>query len=67
MCKPSSSIPPNWEIIRTWLGYTEEELRAVPEGANSGIGCGNSVALTSLKEREVVVDLAQGLILTASL
>jgi arsenite methyltransferase len=32
------------------IGYSQEELRIVPEGANLGLGCGNPVALASLKE-----------------
>jgi SAM-dependent methyltransferase len=42
------------------VGYTEEEVRAVPEGANLGLGCGNPVALASLREGEVVLDLGSG-------
>lgn len=42
------------------IGYTEEELKAVPRGANLGLGCGNPVALASLKEGEVVLDLGSG-------
>lgn len=42
------------------IGYTEEELKAVPEGANLGLGCGNPVALASLKEGEIVLDLGSG-------
>ena len=42
------------------IGYSREELRAVPEGANLGLGCGNPVALASLKEGEVVLDLGSG-------
>jgi ubiquinone/menaquinone biosynthesis C-methylase UbiE len=42
------------------IGYTEEELQSVPEGANLGLGCGNPVALASLKEGETVVDLGSG-------
>ena len=42
------------------IGYTEEELNAVPEGANLGLGCGNPVALASLKEGETVLDLGSG-------
>lgn len=42
------------------VGYTEEELRAIPEGANLGLGCGNPVALASLKAGEVVLDLGSG-------
>jgi SAM-dependent methyltransferase len=42
------------------IGYTEEELKAAPEGANLGLGCGNPVALASLKEGETVLDLGAG-------
>ncbi len=42
------------------IGYSEEELKAVPEGANMGLGCGNPTALASLKEGEVVLDLGSG-------
>lgn len=42
------------------IGYTEEELKAVPEGANLGLGCGNPVALASLVEGETVLDLGSG-------
>ena len=42
------------------IGYAEEELRSVPEGANLGLGCGNPVAFASLKEGETVLDLGSG-------
>lgn len=42
------------------IGYTDEEINAVPEGANLGLGCGNPVALASLKEGETVLDLGSG-------
>jgi len=42
------------------IGYTEKELRSVPEGANMNLGCGNPVALASLKGGETVVDLGSG-------
>ncbi len=42
------------------VGYSEEELRAVPQGANLGLGCGNPIALASLKEGETVLDLGSG-------
>lgn len=41
------------------IGYTKEDLRSVPEGAVS-FGCGNPVALASLKEGETVLDLGSG-------
>ena len=42
------------------LGYSEEDLAAVPEGANLGLGCGNPQAIAALKPGEVVVDLGAG-------
>ena len=42
------------------IGYSEAELTAVPEGANLGLGCGNPIALASLKEGETVLDLGSG-------
>jgi SAM-dependent methyltransferase len=48
------------ENISRNIGYTEEELKAVPEGANLGLGCGNPIALASLKEGEAVLDLGSG-------
>jgi arsenite methyltransferase len=42
------------------VGYSDEEMAAVPEGANLGLGCGNPTALASLKEGERVLDLGSG-------
>jgi len=42
------------------VGYSDSEMTAVPEGANLGFGCGNPVALASLKEGDVVLDLGSG-------
>ncbi len=42
------------------IGYTKKELDAIPDDANMGLGCGNPVALASLKEGETVVDLGAG-------
>jgi arsenite methyltransferase len=42
------------------IGYTEDDIDNVPEGANLGLGCGNPVALASLKEGETVLDLGAG-------
>lgn len=46
--------------ISQQIGYTGEELDAVPQGANLGLGCGNPIALASLKEGETVLDLGAG-------
>lgn len=48
------------EKISRKIGYTEEELKEVPQRANLGLGCGNPVALASLKEGETVLDLGSG-------
>ncbi|MDK2917072.1 MAG: arsenite methyltransferase [Euryarchaeota archaeon] len=48
------------ESVSLDLGYSESDLEAVPEGANLGLGCGNPVALASLREGEVVLDLGSG-------
>jgi arsenite methyltransferase len=48
------------ENISKQIGYTEEDLKAVPEGANLGLGCGNPIAMASLKEGEIVLDLGSG-------
>lgn len=42
------------------IGYSQEEIDSVPEGANLGLGCGNPTALASLKEGERVLDLGSG-------
>lgn len=42
------------------LGYDAAELASLPEGANMGLSCGNPVALASLSEGEVVLDLGSG-------
>jgi len=47
------------EISRK-IGYDEEEMASVPEGANLGLGCGNPVALASLQPGEMVLDLGSG-------
>ena len=48
------------EKISKKIGYSEEELKEVPEDSNLGLGCGNPVALASLREGEVVLDLGSG-------
>jgi len=42
------------------LGYTDDELSALPEDANLGLGCGNPAAIASLKPGDVVLDLGSG-------
>jgi arsenite methyltransferase len=42
------------------LGYSVEELAALPDGANLGLGCGNPQAIAALRQGETVVDLGSG-------
>lgn len=48
------------EQISSLMGYSKEDINYVPEGANMGLGCGNPVAIASLKSGETVVDLGSG-------
>jgi SAM-dependent methyltransferase len=62
-CAPAASCCGSTNVaedISKKIGYTEEELKEVPEGANLGLGCGNPVALASLKEGDTVLDLGSG-------
>lgn len=42
------------------IGYSDNELSMIPDGANLGLSCGNPTAFANLKEREVVLDLGSG-------
>ncbi|EKD53077.1 MAG: arsenite S-adenosylmethyltransferase [uncultured bacterium] len=42
------------------MGYSEDEMLGVPEGSNLGLGCGNPIAIASLEEGNVVLDLGSG-------
>ncbi len=42
------------------IGYTPDELQALPGGANMGLSCGNPTAIAGLREGEVVLDLGSG-------
>jgi SAM-dependent methyltransferase len=42
------------------VGYGKEELAGLPDGANTGLSCGNPTALASLRPGEVVLDLGSG-------
>jgi SAM-dependent methyltransferase len=63
-CSPGvsccGSAPQDANKLAKELGYTVEELRALPDGANMGLSCGNPAALAALKPGEVVLDLGSG-------
>jgi arsenite methyltransferase len=42
------------------VGYSDQELKSIPDGANLGLGCGNPVAFAAIKEGDVVLDLGSG-------
>jgi arsenite methyltransferase len=42
------------------IGYSKSELASVPKEADLNLGCGNPIALASLKEGETVIDLGSG-------
>ena len=51
---------PTAEDISMALGYSNDDVSSVPEGANMGLGCGNPQAIASLKPGETVLDLGSG-------
>jgi arsenite methyltransferase len=48
------------QVDSTQLGYSDDDLAAVPEGADLGLGCGNPGAIAALKSAETVLDLGSG-------
>ena len=42
------------------LGYTAEQLATAPAGADLGLGCGNPLAIASIRPGETVLDLGSG-------
>ncbi|MGD0353771.1 MAG: arsenite methyltransferase [Dehalococcoidia bacterium] len=62
-CAPQSTCGCSSNVatdISKRIGYSDQDIESVPEGANLGLGCGNPVALASLKKGEVVLDLGSG-------
>lgn len=62
-CGPKNSCCGGTSTAKTIskkIGYAEEDMQNVPDGANLGLGCGNPIALASLKEGETVLDLGSG-------
>ena len=59
-CCPSCSCGSSTRDVALQIGYSEEDLDNIPGGSSMGLGCGNPVALSSLKEGEIVLDLGSG-------
>jgi arsenite methyltransferase len=62
-CGPRASCcgsPDLVQIISKGIGYSKEELSAVPDRANLGLGCGNPLAFSSIREGDTVLDLGSG-------
>ena len=55
-CNPAESA----NEIGQKIGYSKEELAAVPKNSNLGVGCGNPSALANIKAGETVIDLGSG-------
>jgi SAM-dependent methyltransferase len=62
-CGPNSSCcsgAVTAEQISGKIGYSAEEMGAVPDGANLGLGCGNPLAHAAIHEGDTVLDLGSG-------
>ena len=54
------SAPREADKLARELGYSVEELKSLPDGANMGLSCGNPAALAALSSGETVLDLGSG-------
>jgi len=62
-CGPSSCCTPQVSTTSQMaqkIGYSDEELAAVPKGANLGLGCGNPLEHANIEPGEIVLDLGSG-------
>ena len=59
-CGERSSCCAPEAVAAEKIGYDAQDVSAVPEGANLGLGCGNPVALASIRRGETVLDLGSG-------
>jgi arsenite methyltransferase len=62
-CGPNSSCcggATTAEQISAKVGYSAEEMGAVPDGSNLGLGCGNPLAHAAIHEGDTVLDLGSG-------
>ncbi len=64
-CQPAPAVAgrppaPTAEDFSRNFGYSNDDLVFVPDGSNMGLGCGNPMAIASLRDGEVVLDLGSG-------
>jgi SAM-dependent methyltransferase len=59
-CCSCGTCGPDTKEFAKSIGYSEEELSAIPDDSNLALGCGNPTALAGLKEGEIVLDLGSG-------
>lgn len=48
------------QLDSTLLGYSDDDLATVPDGADLGLGCGNPGAIAAMTSGETVLDLGSG-------
>ena len=59
-CGSTGCCGPGAQATSDALGYSDEERRGAPDGADLGLGCGNPQAIAELKSGERVLDLGSG-------
>ena len=59
-CGPSCCGGGEETSVSSAVGYDDEQLGKIPEGADLGLGSGNPVAHAGLQEGETVLDLGSG-------
>lgn len=58
-CTPTCCSTPQQDLSEM-IGYTPEQLAAIPEMSNLGLGCGNPTAIAALEAGQTVLDLGSG-------
>ncbi|TET24575.1 MAG: arsenite methyltransferase [Candidatus Bathyarchaeum sp.] len=56
----SSCCGPSAAEAAMQIGYSEEDVKNVPEPSIMGLGCGNPIVLANLREGDTVLDLGSG-------
>jgi SAM-dependent methyltransferase len=59
-CGPGACCGPSAAPVSPAVGYREDELAALPDGADLGLGCGAPIAHLALQSGETVLDLGSG-------